>query len=431
MDGPDALALPFGDDPTYSVGELNAAIADALRAGLPTSVWVRGEVSHFRVSGNGHAYFDVIEKDGRRDGVRAVLNVALFRMDRQNVNRALRDAGVALADGVEVRIRGRVELYSPTGRLQLIMTAIDPVFTVGRLAANRARLLQVLADEGLLRANAAHPLPMVPLRIGLVTSGGSAAYHDFVHELEASPYAFRVALCAVRVQGAAADRRVAYALRQLVTLDLDVVVVARGGGSRADLAAFDSEVVARAIAAMPVPVLTGIGHVVDRSVADEVAHTVAKTPTAAAAMLVDRVAEFDHTLQAITHRVVARAGSACDGARHRVDRLRHRAVARGRAGTRDAQRSLAARQQSILAAARRGTRDALRRVDAHDVRLRALDPRRVLERGYSITRDADGAVIRATAAVTPDAVLVTEVADGTITSRVERIERVEQAEERG
>src|SRR5688572_8146377 len=117
MDGSDALALPFADDPTYSVAELNRAIPDALRAALPTSVWVRGEVSHRRVSGNGHAYCDVIEKDARRDSVRAVLNVALFRTDRQGVNRALRDAGVQVAEGVEVRIRGRVEHYSPTGRL--------------------------------------------------------------------------------------------------------------------------------------------------------------------------------------------------------------------------------------------------------------------------------------------------------------------------
>src|SRR6185436_5200674 len=100
----------------YSVGELNAAIAEALRASLPTSVWVRGEVSHLRVSANGHAYFDLIEKDGRRDGVRAVMNVALFRTDRANVNRALRDAGVRLADGVEVRVRGGVELFAPRGR---------------------------------------------------------------------------------------------------------------------------------------------------------------------------------------------------------------------------------------------------------------------------------------------------------------------------
>jgi len=425
MDGTDALALPFGDDPTYSVGELNTAIADALSANLPRSVWVRGEISHFHASANGHAYFDLIEKDGRRDDVRAMVRVALFRTDRANVNRALRDAGVRLGEGVEVRIRGRLELYSPQGKLQLVMTAVDPVFTVGRMAANRARLLQTLAAEGLLRANAAHAMPLVPLRIGLVTSGGSAAYHDFVQELEASPYAFRVALGAVRVQGAAADRRVAYALRQLMALDVDVVVVARGGGSRADLAAFDSEVVARAIAAMPVPVLTGIGHEVDRTVADEVAHTVAKTPTAAAGMLIDRVAAFDHALRTVSHRVVARAGVACDGARHRVDRLRHRAAARGRAGARDAQRALVTRQQAILGAARRGTRDAARRLDADDVRLRALDPRRVLERGYSITRDAGGAVVRSTAVVTTDAILVTEVADGTITSRV-----VDEAEER-
>ena len=119
MDGTDALALPLDDDPTYSVGELNTAIADALSANLPRSVWVRGEVSHFHASANGHAYFDLVEKDGRRDDVRAMVRVALFRTDRANVNRALRDAGVRLGDGVEVRIRGRIELYAPQGKLQL------------------------------------------------------------------------------------------------------------------------------------------------------------------------------------------------------------------------------------------------------------------------------------------------------------------------
>src|SRR5262249_47316535 len=147
--------------------------------------------------------------------------------------------------------------------------------------------------------------------------------------------------------------------------------------------------------------------------------TVAKTPTAAAGMLVDRVAEFDRALRAVSHRLANRAGVACSHARNRVDRLRHRATARGRAGARDARGALAVRQQAILGAARRGTRDVGRRLDADEVRLRALDPRRVLERGYSITRAADGAVVRSAADVTPEAILITEVADGTITSRVE------------
>ncbi len=230
--------------PTFGVGELNQAIAEALSESFPRQVWVRGEIAQYRVTGAGHAYFDLVEKDRRRDHVRAKLSVALFRQDRAGVNRTLREAGATLADGAEVRIRARVDFWPPAGRLQLIMNSIDPLFTVGKLAAERARVLQLLTSEGLLRRQAELALALVPLRVGLVTSGGSAAYHDFVQELEASPHAFRVAHVDVRVQGQGAFRRIVYGLRTLSRLDLDVIVLARGGGSRSDLAPFDSEAVA-------------------------------------------------------------------------------------------------------------------------------------------------------------------------------------------
>jgi exodeoxyribonuclease VII large subunit len=457
-----ALELPFEDEPTLTVGQLGALIGDALSAAAPASLWVRGEVSHLQTSSNGHSYFELVEKDGRRDEVRAVVRVALFRNDRAVVSRALRDAGVRLADGVEVRIRGRVDFYPPQGRLQLVMNAIDPVFTVGRIAADRTRLLRQLLEEGVLRANAAHAMPAVPLRVGLVTSGGSAAYHDFVHELEASGYAFRVAHCHARVQGAAADRRIVYALRRLASVDLDVVVIVRGGGSRTDLGAFDTESVARAIAAMPFPVVTGIGHEIDRTVADEVAHTCAKTPTAAAGALVDRVGEYDAALRRVSQRVASRALASCGLARQHAsavsDRLRRalpaaprraertldahrrRVVDLARAGTRDATRALTAHERGIAVAGRRAADGALDRLDGRaarvapaarriardadrvltgvEARVRALDPRRVLERGYSISRDLEGRVLRSAATLAPGATLVTELVDGTVTSRV-------------
>ena len=201
-DVPDAPAEPVDD--TLSVRELNQAISEAVSSSFPGEVWVRGEIQQIRRSQLGHAYFELVEKDGNRDNVRARVSVALFKNDRASVNRTLRATpGVKITDGVEVRIRGRVEFYPPQGRLQLVMTGIDPVFTVGKLAADRDRVLRTLAAEGILRRNAAHELPLVPLRVGLVTSGGSAAYHDFVHGLEESGHAFRVALADLRVQGAA------------------------------------------------------------------------------------------------------------------------------------------------------------------------------------------------------------------------------------
>src|SRR5260370_37954795 len=173
------------------------------------------------------------------------------------------------------------------------MTGIDPVFTAGALAANRDRVLRQLEAEGLLRANAVQELPEVPLRIGLVTSAASAAYHDFLDELDASGFAFRVGVCDVRVQGANAPRRVVWALRRLARIApaLDAVVLVRGGGSRADLAPFDSDCVARAIAALPLPARPGTGHSTDPSVAGTVPHTPTNTPTAAADALDGGVVE--------------------------------------------------------------------------------------------------------------------------------------------
>ncbi len=296
---------------TFSVVELNSRVRDALRRGFPDEVWVRGEVQNLSRSGAGHTYFSLVEKAVQGDRAQGRLDVALFRDDRRAVARALAEVpGAELGNDVEVRIRGRVTVYPPSGRYQLVMTAIDPIFTVGGIAANRERVLRALAAEGLLDANAGRELALVPLRVGLVTSAGSAAYHDFVHELEHSGYAWQVAVADVRVQGAAAARRIKWALGQLSQLDVDAVVLVRGGGSRADLAPFDTDLVARAIAAMPVPVITGVGHETDRSVADEVAYAACKTPTACARLLMGRVDEFVGRLDDAAQRVTGRARRA-------------------------------------------------------------------------------------------------------------------------
>jgi exodeoxyribonuclease VII large subunit len=441
VDQPSLLDGDPDAEPTLGVAELNEAINAAVGEAFPRAVWVRGEIQALHVSRNQHCYFELVEKHERRDQVRATVRVALFRDDRPSVNRALRDAGLRLADGVDVRIRARVDFWPPAGRLQLVMSAVDPSFTVGRLAADRDRLLRALAAEGILDRNATRPLPIVPLRVGLVTSGGSAAYRDFLDGLEASGYAFHVAHCDVRVQGAAASRRIVWALRRLADLELDVVALVRGGGARSDLAPFDTEIVARAITEMPMPVLTGIGHETDRTVADDVAHTSTKTPTAAAALLVERVDGYVERLAWVAHRVSVRARgvsalarrelagaagrlrravpAALDRERRTVDAQRRRALELGRRGTRDSARGLTRRNDAVMASARRGLRVATSRLDGADARLRALDPRRVLERGYTITRDEQGTVVRAAAAVEPGSVLTTETAAGRLRSRVE------------
>ena len=435
----DLGAVP--EEPTFSVADLATAVGDALRRAFPEQVWVRGEVQNLKRYPSGHTYFSLVEKGtGTGDKVRARLACVLFRDDRAAVNRALKEVpGAELGNDVEVRIRGRVSVYQ--GQLQLVMSAIDPVFTVGGIAANRERVLRALAADGLLDANRRLELPLVPLRVGFVTSRGSAAYHDFVHELEASGFAFRVATVDVRVQGAAASRRIVWGLRELAARRCDVIVLARGGGSRADLAPFDTELVARCIAEMPVPVITGVGHEVDRSVADEVAHTACKTPTACAQGLVGRVREFVEGLDDAAQRVsslarsrAAMASRQLDEAARRVQRGAPAVVARERARidrthgrvhelsrrrTRDASRELADCARRAAELGRRGVATASLRVDGTERAVRALDPRRVLERGYTITRTVDGRVVRAPAETAVGDEIVTELAQGRITSRVE------------
>ncbi len=319
---------------------------------------MRGEIRNLSRPQSGHVYFTLTDPDGG-----ASLGVMLSATKKGSVNATLTRAGgtVRMSDGTDVRIQGRLDWYAPRGELQLRMTAIDPSYTLGQLELARAELLGRLQAEGLLRANAAHALPLAPLRVGLITSEGSAAEADFLDELRRSGFAFHVLRVDSRVQGADAPRSIANAIRMLATHRLDVLALVRGGGARTDLASFDDEAVARAIAACPVPVLTGVGHEVDISVADEVAHTSAKTPTACAQLLVARVGALAGALEG-TWAAIAERGVRT--VRRHDDRLVHHARHLAR-GTRVALDSGEVRLTSIADRSRRAAVAGLDRASHH------------------------------------------------------------------
>jgi exodeoxyribonuclease VII large subunit len=452
------------DAPTYSVGELARRIGYALEDAFPDDVWVTGEISGLNRSRGGHVYFDLCEpaaEPGQQPV--ATIPVALFKMNKDVVNKLLKRAGISRMDnGMQVRLRGVVAFYERTGRLQLRMTSIDPTYTLGALTADRDRVLRLLQAEGVLDRNSKLALPLVPLEIGLLTSAGSAAYHDFVHELERSGYAWQVRLVDTPVQGAGADARIEAGLRLLAARGVPLIALVRGGGSRVDLAVFDTERVARAIALLDVPVLTGIGHEIDRSVADDVAHTAYKTPTACAAGLVEQVTAFlgrverawddiaacskrsldrndrhvrvlaEHCLRATlsslalhevrisnladrmhrdTERALGRAGSRLDRDQGRLvaDANRHVRAAVTRID--DAASTLTVRSPRVVAAAERD-------LATLEARVRAFDPVRVLNRGFSLTRRNDGSLLRSAAEAAPGDELTTMLADGEVRSSV-------------
>jgi exodeoxyribonuclease VII large subunit len=385
------LVLMADSELTYTVGELTAAINRQLRAGFGSGVWVTGEISGRRDSGP-HTYFSLVEDI---DGSKATVSVSLFANVKRSLTPMLAANRLELTDGTRVRVFGTLDVYAPTGRLSLKISNIDPQFTLGDITAARDAVMARLAAEKLLDANSRIAMPTVPLRVGVVTSIGSAAWHDFADEITRSGHGFHLVAVDARVQGDQAESMVASGIATAVAHGVDVVVVIRGGGARNELAAFDTEGIARAIATCPVPVLTGLGHEIDRTVADEVAHTALKTPTACADWLVDRVSGFVDGLEARAQKVAARTHAAlarsAERLRSRTDRL--------------------SRIRLVLDRASNGLDDRAHRLDL-------LDPVRLLERGWSITLTADGRVVRSIADVSASDTVVTRVADGRITSTV-------------
>jgi exodeoxyribonuclease VII large subunit len=381
----------FIQEPTMSVAELNAGIGAALSRAFPEEVWVRGEIANLNRPPSGHVYFDLVGDD-------CALGVTLWASDKQVVNAVLRRAGgaVRMTDGTEVRIRVRVSWYAERGRVSLRMLSIDTAYTLGRLAEAREVLLRTLQAEGLLRRQAGLILPPVPTRVGLVTSDGSAAAHDFLRTLEASGHGWNITVLDTRVQGAAAERSILDAMDAAWVGDppFDVVCVVRGGGARTDLAVFDREAVARAIATAPVVVWTGIGHEIDTTVADAVAHRNFRTPTACAMALVEQVTRYcDHL--AATWDAIARAAS---------HHLRTRETV------------LDDCERRLVSCPGRALDRASRTIDASESRVRSFDPARTLARGWSITHDGQGRLVRSTAAVNVGSELVTTLADGEVRS---------------
>jgi len=284
-------------------------------------------------------------------------------------------------------------------------------------------------------------LALAPLRVGVVTSTSGAAWADFVHELERSGLGFQVRVIDVRVQGDQAVDMVTRAIRTLGRhRDLDVVAVVRGGGARSELATFDHEAIATAIATCPLPVLTGLGHEIDRSVADEVAHASLKTPTACAAALVERVAEFRgrseqawEALCRIADRQLSRSGArlndVAQGVRHRVvaaversdGRLHQRASRLGTAGVALLDRTDRRLDAVVDAIGRSPARvdGEARHLDALAARVRLLDPVHTMARGWSITRTSSGAIVRDAGVLAAGDTITTTFAAGTARSRVE------------
>ena len=414
-------------------------------------VWVEGEISNFRPAPSGHVYFTLKDAD-------AQLPVVLFR--RQAMLLRFRPE-----DGLHVLVRGRVSVYEQRGQMQLVAETMEPV-GAGSLQLAFEQLKARLKAEGLFDAERKRPLPAFPRTVGIVTSPTGSVIRDFLNIAARRHSGLSVLVCPVSVQGDSAPAEIEAALAELNASGLvDVIVLARGGGSLEDLAAFNGERVARAIASSRLPVVSAVGHETDFTIADFVADLRAPTPSAAAELITEaqhKIAEHlatqSHRLeraacfqlllarQRLTRVPVSRAEGRVSALLHRQEQrlddlgfrmeaavtgqLRQRqsetaeltaAVLRHdpRQGLAEARESLAACRTRIDRSLERTLHRSVARLSALDARLHSLSPLAVLDRGYALVIDIYGALIRSTSQVARGDVVTTRLSDGTLISRVE------------
>jgi exodeoxyribonuclease VII large subunit len=440
---------PPGPADALTVSDLNRRIQSAVLDAFPGPVWVIGEIQGYdRGRNQQHRFFELVEKEPGAGGQRAKVCAVLFASAADRIRRRLLAAldPLELRDGIEVRVRARVDVYVQRGQYQIIVEDIDTEFTLGRLELQRRRVLAELDRLGLRERNASLPWPEAPLRVGLLTSPGSDAYNDFVNELSRSSFAFDVTVFRVNVQGNDLESTMLAGLRWFAQRkgSFDVVCITRGGGSRTDLAWFDNLELALAVARHPLKVVCGIGHQRDVSVLDLIAHS-EKTPTAAASALVERVRFARDRVEERLARILDAARGALSAEGKRLESMARRlAIAvRGSVSSASADMAQCSRRLALATGglvvrsraeidrrlarlpALAGARIRLERerVASKGARLRALDPRQVLRRGFAIVRDGSGRIRTSVTDLAAGDEIGIDLRDGTLGAQLTRVDR--------
>lgn len=437
-----------------SLYELNSLVCQVLRQTLDEAYWVEAEISEARRSG-GHLYLELVQKDASGNKLLARARATLWaRTYAFLVPLFERATGERLRAGLRVRLQVAVEFHELYGYALNILD-IDSTFTLGDLVARRREILSRLDADGILGDNQQLPMPSLLKHIAVVSSVSAAGYGDFCHQLLEGDHGlhFEVRLFPAVMQGTNVEESVMAALAAIAdeAHRWDCVVIIRGGGSTSDLADFDSYPLAAAVAQMPLPVIVGIGHERDETVLDFVAHTRVKTPTAAAAFLIDhgltqlsiidnyhrtivdnarqqlqhsqlRLQQLTTLLPHILHLIGERHHTALRQLIMRLSMAPQRRLA-------DAQGALPHVQLRIEQAVARQLERSGYQLQTLSQHLQLLDPQCQLRRGFSLTYTADGRLLRSVADVHIADVVTTRLADGTFTSSASSEGSLEETKE--
>lgn len=428
-----------------SLSELQRRIKSAVEESFPLPVWVAAEIAELKVNYSGHCYLELVEKaepspargtkmgsggalmgvsNGGSSVPRAQVRAVVWRSQYTMLSAYFEaETGSKLAAGMKILAKVIVTYHELYG-LSLQITDIDASYTLGEVERQKQQTIKQLQQDGVWDMNREVAMPMLVQRLAIVSSASAAGYRDFCNELRSGGYAFAVELFDAVMQGAAAEESVCAALEAIAARqeEFDAVVIIRGGGSVSDLSCFNSYSLCSYVAQFPLPVLTGIGHDKDTSVADMVASTPLKTPTAVAAWLVDRMARIDAWLDDSMQRL----GELAVVATHR-ERLRLEIYSAdvAKLATLRFERERAYLQMSremLLSAVERTIEREKLKVNMAQEIVEARSPQQILRMGFAVVR-SNGKVIRSTECVAAGQKLTIELGQGELVAEVESINR--------
>ena len=383
----------------YSLRQLNLLVREAIEDALPDEYWVEAELSECREN-SGHCYMELIEKDERSNTPVARASAKCWRQTWLMAKPYFeRTTGQPLRAGMKVLLRVYAQFHEAYG-FSWIVTDIDPTYTLGDMARKRQEIIRQLKEEGVFDLQRELHIPTFAKRIAVISAQNAAGYGDFCRQLEDNDYGFRfeVTLFPAIMQGEQVETSVISALNNVYERihDFDVVCILRGGGASADLSGFDTLALAENVAQFPLPIITGIGHDRDESILDMISHTRVKTPTAAAAFLIDHLRNVWERISQLAMLIPTLALRVLSESRHRIDLLENRLpVAIERRMT---------TQRNLL--------------ENLTIKLQGFDPQLLLSRGYSITLH-NGRAVRDPKQLKPGEEIETRVEKGTIKSIVQ------------
>ena len=402
----------------YSLRQLNLLVRDAIEASLPDEYWVEAELSECREHG-GHCYMELIEKDERSNTPVARASAKCWRQTWQLVRPHFeRTTGQPLRAGLKVLLKVYAQFHEAYG-FSWIVSDIDPTYTLGDMARRRQEIIRQLKEEGVFDLQRELRLPLFCQHIAVISAPTAAGYGDFCRQLEESGFHFSVQLFPAVMQGEQVESSIIAALNQVYSCidHVDCVVIIRGGGATADLSGFDTLALAENVAQFPLPIITGIGHDRDESILDMVSYTRVKTPTAAAALLIDNLRSvLDRITQAETF-ISRYVNERIRSQQQRIEQLATLIPALMQRTLGDQRHRIDQLENRLPIAIDRRLTEQKHRLERFVLQLQGFDPQVLLARGYSITL-LNGRAVRDPAVLHDGDLIETRVEKGTVLSVV-------------